>query len=144
MNHPPRLAHLLTVPVLVSRLSPTCAAAHGIEDDYADERVETAMRGPLRTRLLDATWAALRASTSRPGDDELVEKVARSMAARPLRRAKAAAVTPGWSAFLLQVDVDAGVAGDAARRALESDAGRRAADEGIAEAGRFLAREMMR
>ncbi|NPC86378.1 hypothetical protein HPC49_50355, partial [Pyxidicoccus fallax] len=53
-------------------------------------------------------------------------------------------LNPAWSAFLILVDLEVGTVSDAARRVMETDEGRRRGEEGLAEAGRFLAAELTR
>lgn len=144
MNHPPRLGHLATRAVIAARLAPTYAKAHNVDDAEAREQLERALKGALWEQLLDATWSALVGGTKRLSEEALLEKVAGTLKERPLRPGRAAAVTPGWSAFLVLADLEAGTAGDAARRVMESPEGQRKAAEGIAEIGQFLARELTR
>ena len=144
MNHPPRLAHLATRAVLAAKLAPTYATAHNVDDDEAREQLERALRGSLWERLLDATWEAMLGDTKRLSDEALVEKVAGTLKDRPLKPGRPAALSPAWSAFLVLADLEAGTASDAARRVLESAEGQRKAAEGLAEVGRFLAKELTR
>jgi len=144
MNHPPRLGHLATRAVIAARLGPTYAKAHAVDEDEAREQMERALQGALWERLLDATWAAMLGGTKRLTEDGLLEKVAATLKDRPLRPGRAAPPGPAWSAFLVLADLEAGTASDAARRVLESPEGQRRAEEGLAEAGRFLAAELTR
>lgn len=144
MNHPPRLGHLATRAVIAARLAPTYAKAHNVSDDEAREQLERALKGALWERLLDATWAAMLGGTKRLTEDGLLEKVAVTLKDRPLRQGRTATLNPGWSAFLVLADLEAGTASDAARRVLESPEGQKKAEEGIAEVGRFLAAELTR
>jgi hypothetical protein len=138
--HPPRLSHLLTRAELVARLTATYAKAHEVDEEVAAEVLDRALRGPLREQLLDAIWNALQVGTSRLGDDRLLDKVARAMTDAP-RRSKAAVITPALGAALIRIDLEAGEAGESARRLLERKEGKAAADAGLAELGAFLARE---
>jgi len=144
MSHPPRLGHLATRAVIAARLAPTYAKAHAVDEDEAREQLERALRGAFWERLLDATWAAMLGQTRRLTEDGLLEKVAATLKDRPLRPGRAAPVGPAWSAFLVLAGLEAGTASDSARRVLESPEGRRRAEEGIAEAGRYLAAELTR
>lgn len=144
MNHPPRLAHLATRAVIAARLAPTYALAHNVDDDEAREQMERALKGSLWERLLDATWEAMLGGTKRLSDEALVEKVAGTLKDRPLKPGRPATLGPAWSAFLVLADLEAGTASDAARRVLESAEGQRKAAEGLAEVGRFLAKELTR
>ena len=144
MRYPPRLSHLATRAVVVAKLAPSYARAHAVEDDEARTRLSAALSGALLEDLLEATWAALLGGSKRLSEEGLLEKVARSLGDRPLRPGRVAAPTPGWSAFLVLADLAAGTASDAARRLMETDAGRARARAGLDEAGAFLARELTR
>jgi hypothetical protein len=144
MNHPPRLAHLATRAVIAARLAPTYALAHNVDDDEALQQLERALKGPLWERLLDSAWEAMLGDTKRLSEEALVEKVAGTLKDRPLKLGRAATLTPAWSAFLVLADLEAGTASDAARRLLESAEGQRRAAEGLAEVGRYLAKELTR
>ena len=53
-------------------------------------------------------------------------------------------MNPAFSAFLLVIDLEAGMASDAARKVLESPQGTAMKQQGLIEAGRFLADELAR
>src|SRR5262249_20720605 len=142
MRYPPRLAHLATRAVVVAKLWPTFAAAHQLDEDDARARLDAALRGSLLEELLAHTWNAMRVKHRRLDDATLLQKVADSLAERPLRPGRTAKLNPQWSAFLLLSDLQAGTASDAARRALETESGRKASLDGLAEAGRHLADEL--
>lgn len=144
MRFPPRLAHLATRSVVVARLTPTYADAHQIDEDEARQRLESAIQGPLLEDLLAETWASMKGDTKRLTDEGLLEKVAATLKDRPLKPGKKVEVTPGWSAFMILVDLAFGTASDAARRVMETDEGRRRAHAGVREVGGFLARELTR
>ncbi|MBU8896229.1 hypothetical protein DRW03_06455 [Corallococcus sp. H22C18031201] len=144
MPYPPRLAHLATRAVVVAKLAPTFATAHHIDDEEAAQRLSSALAGRLLPALLDSAWSAMRGTAKRLNDDGLLEKVAATLGDRPMRPGRVATLSPAWSAFLVVADLEAGTASEAARRVMETDAGRQRADEGLAEAGRFLAKELTR
>ncbi len=141
---PPRLGHLATRKVVAARLAPTFAEVHRVDTEEALDRLERALAGTLWEELLEATWKALTAGRKRLDDEGLLEKVAHSLKERPQRLGKRAPLTPGLSAFLLRLDLEAGTASDMARRALETPEGQRRAKEGLAEAGAHLATELTR
>ncbi len=143
-TYPPRLGHLATRAVVVAKLAPTYAQAHRLDDEEAAQRISAALSGRLLPQLLEATWEALKGKTKRLNEEGLLEKVATTLSERPLRPGRAAPLTPAWSAFLVVADLEAGTASDAARRVMESEEGRKRAQEGLAEAGRFLAAELTR
>lgn len=144
MSFPPRLAHLATRAVVVAKLTPTYSRAHQLDEEEARGRLEAALRGALLTRLLEATWSAMLGKSRRLDEEGLLEKVATTLKDRPLRPGRVAALGPAWSAFLVLLDLEAGTAGDAVRRVLEGEQGRKMAAEGLLEAGRFLAAELTR
>ncbi len=143
MNFPPRLTHLATLKIVVAKLIPTFAQAHRIDENEAQERLMAALRGPLFDRLMEETWAVLTSDTKRLNEDGLLEKIAKSLK-NPYRASKPAEVTPGWSAFMVLADLEAGTATDAARRLLETDEGKRRVDAGVREVAAYLAKELTR
>ncbi|WP_342375986.1 hypothetical protein NVS55_32595 [Myxococcus stipitatus] len=144
MSYPPRLSHLATRAVVVAKLVPTYAQAHRLDEEEAAQRLSSALSGKLLPALLEAAWTAMQGKTKRLNEDGLLEKVATTLSERPLRPGRVAPMTPSWSAFLVLTDLEAGTASDAARRVMESEEGRRRGNEGLAEAGRFLAAELTR
>lgn len=144
MRFPSRLAHLATRAVVVAKLVPTYANAHNLEEEEAASRIDTALRGPLLEDLLAATWTAMLGGTKRLNEEGLLEKIAKTLQDRPLRPGRPAELTPGWSAFMIQIDVVVGTVGDAAARMMEGEQGRKMAALGTAEAGAFLAKELTR
>lgn len=144
MQYPPRLAHLATRAVVTAKLFPTYAATHQVDDDEAVLRVSRALQGPLLDDLLAAAWTELLGGKKKLTDEGLLEKVAQALKERPQRPGKVAPVDPAWSAFLVAIDVHAGLASDSARRVLESEQGAQALGRGVAAAGAHLARELLR
>ena len=144
MRYPPRLAHLATRAVVVAKLVPTYAAAHGLDDEEARTRLDASLSGSLLEDLLAATWMALLGGTKRLEEEGLLEKVAKSLKDRPLRPGRTVETTASWSAFLVLADLSAGTASEAARRLMETDAGQTRARAGLMEVGAFLARELTR
>jgi hypothetical protein len=148
MRFPPRLGHLATRRVVAAKLWPTFAEMHDIDEQEALQRLERALAGRLWEDLLEATWSALleknKNRKKRLDEDALLEKVAGALKERPFRAGRVAKPTPALSAFLVLADLEAGTLSDAARRALETPAGRQRTTEGLAEAGRFLADELTR
>jgi len=144
MRYPPRLAHLATRSVVVAKLWPTFAAAHQLEEEEARTRLEAALQGPLLEELLAHAWNAMQAKRRRLDEAALLQKVADGLAERPLRPGRTAKLSAQWSAFLLLADLQAGTASETARRALETESGRKASFEGLVQAGRHLADELTR
>jgi hypothetical protein len=144
MSYPPRLSHLATRAVLVARLRPVFAEAHNLSDEEADQRLAAALSGSLLQEVLSYTWDELKNMRARLSEAEVLDRVAKSLAPRPLRPGRKAEVTRSWSAFFVLADIEAGIASEAARRALQSEEGQRMALEGLREAGRYLAAELLR
>jgi len=144
MTYPPRLSHLATRAVLVAKLRPAFAEAHGLGDEEATQRLDAALSGPLLTELLEATWSAMKGMKPRLSEGELLDRAAETLGDRPLRPGRKPKASPAWSAFFVLADIQAGIASDAARRVMESEQGRRMAAEGLAEAGRHIAAELLR
>jgi len=144
MRYPARLAHLATRAVVAAKLAPTFAEAHHLDHDEAVTRLQTALSGPLLDDLLASTWQALLGGTKKLDEEGLLEKVARSLADRPMRPGRVAPLTADLSAFLLLADLAAGTASDAAGRVIETDAGKARARAGLQAAGQHLARELTR
>jgi hypothetical protein len=144
MRFPPRLGHLATRPVVAAKLRPTYAQTHQIDEEEAEQRLSQALRGPLWEDLLALTWECLQGKTQRLNEEGLLEKVAQALKDRPLRPGRVVEPTPALSAFWVLLDLEAGTASEVARRVLESPEGRKHVQMGLAEAGRFLAGELIR
>jgi len=142
VRYPSRLGHLATRPVVVNRLVPTYALAHEIDEEEAAQRLSRAIDGRIWEDLLAAAWEAMKSRTKRLDEQKLLEKVASTLEDRPLRYGKAVEATPAWSAFMMLLDLEIGTAGDAARKVMESEQGRKMVNAGLAEAGLFLALEL--
>jgi hypothetical protein len=142
MNYPPRLGHLATRPVVVAKLVPTYARAHQIDEEEASQRLTRALAGRIWEELLSATWQAMKGKVKRLDEERLLDKVATTLQDRPLRRGKAVDTNPAWSAFMMMLDLEIGTAGDAARRVMETEQGRKMMAGGMTEAGGFLATEL--
>jgi hypothetical protein len=144
MTYPRRLSHLATRAVLGAKLRPAFAEAHGFGDEEAAQRLEAALSGPLLNDLLEAAWLAMKGMKPRLSEAELLDRTAETLADRPLRPGRKPKTNPAWSAFFVLADIQAGIASEAARRVMESEQGRRMAAEGLAEAGRHIAAELLR
>ena len=142
--YPPRLSHLATRAVIGAKLRRAFADAHALSDDEALDRLEKALSSSLLTELLSAVWAAMKELRSRLSEAELLDRVAQTLADRPLRPGRKVAITPTWSAFFLLADIRANVASDAASRVMETEQGSKMAAAGLAEAGRYVAAELLR
>lgn len=130
--------------MVVTKLLPTYAEAHGLDDEEAVSRLTEALSGDLLDELLAAAWEAIKAKSPRLSDSERLDRIAESLGNRPLRPGRRAAVSPGWSAFFILADLRVGTATEAARRALETERGRQMSAAGIAEVGGHLAAELLK
>jgi hypothetical protein len=144
MRFPPRLAHLATRSVVVSKLVPSFALAHRVEDDEATDRLDSALRGPLLDDLLEATWNQLQVAAKRPDEERLLEKIALALKDRPNRPGKPVESGADLAAFWILADVEAGTASDSARKLMETDAGKQRGAQGLVAAARLLAAELTR
>ena len=144
MSYPPRLGHLVTRAVMAARLRPTFAGSHEIDEEEAQERLERALSGRLWELLLETTWDALNDKKRKSDPDAVLERVAGTLKDRPLKPGRIAKQNPAFSAFLVLIDLEAGTASDAARKVLESAQGEAMKQQGLAEAGRFLANELVK
>lgn len=142
--HPRRLAHLATRPIVVSRLAPMFAHIHEIDDEEAAQRLTRALAGNLLSELLDAAWAGLVELKKAKDDEALLEKLAKALAKHPYRHGRVIEPDAAWSAFLLRIDLEAGMAGQAAQRMMDAPEGKKMAAAGLATAGRYLAAELIR
>jgi hypothetical protein len=122
--------------------TPRYAQAHQIDEQEASQRLTRALSGALWEDLLAATWEAMKGRVKRLDELQLLEKVATTLEERPLRYGRALETNPAWSAFMMVLDLEIGTAGDAARRVMESEQGRKMIAAGLAEAGQFLATEL--
>jgi len=144
VKFPPRLGHLATRSVVVAKLVPTYANAHQIDEEEAAQRLARALAGGLWEEVLAATWTAMKGKTKRLTEEGLLEKVATTLKERPLRLGKKLEPNAAWSAFMMQLDLEIGTAGDAARRVMETSQGRQMVAAGLVEVGTFLAAELTR
>lgn len=144
MPYPPRLSHLATRNVVIAKLMPTYAKAHNLDEGEAMERLRLALAGALLPTLLEEAWSYMQGQTKRLTDDGLLEKVAKTLQDRPEKPGRVAELTPGWSAFLVLADLEAGIASDAARQVMQSPEGQKRARAGLAEVGQHLAKELSR
>lgn len=127
---------------MVNRLVPTYANAHQIDEQEAAQRLERAIAGRIWEDLLAATWEAMKSRAKRLDEQKLLEKVFATLEDRPLRYGRVVETNPAWSAFMMLLDLEIGTAGDAARKVMESEQGRKMISAGLAEAGAFLATEL--
>jgi len=143
-GYPPRLSHLATRAVLGAKLRRAFADANALSDEEALDRLEKALSSSLLAELLSAVWAAMKELKPRLSEAQLLDRVAQTLADRPLRPGRKVAIGPTWSAFFLLSDIRANIASEAARRVMETEQGSKMAAAGLSEAGRYLAAELLR
>jgi hypothetical protein len=140
-----RLPHVLPPKDLVRLLAPTYAAARGVDEEEAAERLTRALAAPA---TLDAVYGglseALRAAQGpRTSEDQLMDRLSAGVVARR-GRARAAAGTAAISAALVRLDLEIGLAPDAMRDTLASPRGKALLDEGLRALGTHLVKDLLR
>jgi hypothetical protein len=139
VRYPQRFSHLVTRSVAVAKLTPTAAASSGVDDEVAEERLQRGLKGALHEELLAACWQHLAKGRQ---EEEVLDSVAAVLKKRGEKPGKVVPSTQGWNAFLVLVDVRGGTATGAAQKLLESEPGKKMADAGLVEVGKFLASEL--
>lgn len=140
-----RLPHVLPQRDLVLLLAPTYAAARGVDEEEAGERLAQALAVPaaledLYRGISDALHAVKGPRTSA---DQLVDKLSAGVLARRAR-AKPAPATPAISAVLVRLDVEIGLVADAMRATLATPRGKALLDEGLRSLGAHLVKDLLR
>lgn len=140
-----RLPHVLTQKDLVLILAPTYAAARGVDEEEAQDRLARALAVPA---ALDDVYRgiseALRAAQGpRTSEDQLVDKLSAGVLARRAR-AKAAPGNAAISAVLVRLDVELGLAPEAMRATLASPRGKALLDEGLRALGAHVVKDLLR
>lgn len=140
-----RLPHVVTRADLVTMLAPTYAAARGVDEEEAAQRLAQALgaRGVLDD-LLSALSAGLRdARGPRTDEDALLDRLSAGVQARR-GRVRAAPDSPGLSAVLVRLDLEIGVAPETMRATLATPRGAAMLQEGLAALGRHLVKELLK
>lgn len=140
-----RLPHVVTGRDLVVLLAPTYAAARGVDEEEAMERLTRALqaRGALDDLYRGLSSALAAAKGPRTSEDALVDKLSAGVAARRAR-VRAAPVTPAIAAVLVRLDLEIGLAADAMRETLATPRARALLDEGLHALGAHLLRGLMK
>src|SRR5687767_5777097 len=77
---PPRVSHLMPLPVLAEQLSPSYAKAHNrLPDEVYDEVKSGMLEGRLQQPLLDAIWSSMKRLRPRLDDAAMLERLAKAM-----------------------------------------------------------------
>ena len=139
----PRLPHVLPRKDLVTVLAPTYAAARGVDEEEAAERLDQALAIPAALddvyRGISAALAA--AQGPRTTEDGLVDRLSQGVAARRAR-VKPLAATPAVAAVLVRLDLEVGLAAEAMRATLQTPKARALLDEGLRAIGAHLVKEL--
>lgn len=140
-----RLPGVLPRKDLVRLLVPTYAAARGVDEEEAAERLARALAGPAP---LDELYAGLSealrdAQGPRTSEDALMDRLSAGVVARR-GLARAAPVTPAVSAALIRLDLEIGIAPESMRATLAAGPGRAMLDEGLRALGAHLVKELLR
>ncbi len=140
-----RLPHVVTRADLVTILASTYAAARGVDDEEAADRLSQALSVPA---ALDDLYAALstglrEAKGPRTTDDSLLDRLSAGVQARR-GRVRAAPDSPGLAAVLVRLDLEIGVAPEPMRATLATPRGRAMLEEGLAALGRHLVKELLK
>lgn len=142
---PKRLAHVLTRADWPHLLAKTYAAAHSIDEDIAQERLERAVQGEALLKHLygGLALALLQAKGPRTSEDQLVDKLSKGVEER---RSKVRVLrnSPAVSAALVRVDLEIGHAPEMMRDALASPKGAPLMEQGFLEIGAFLLKELVK
>lgn len=141
----PRLPHVLPRKDLVTVLAPTYAAARGLDEEEAAERLAQALAVPA---ALDDVYRGISAALAdalgpRTDEDALVDRLSKGVAARR-GRVRPLAVTPAVAAVLVRLDLEIGVAAEAMRATLQTPKARALVDEGLRAIGAHLLKELAR
>lgn len=140
-----RLPHVLPRKDLVALLAPTYAAARGVDEAEAAERLDRALAVPgALDDLYRGVSEALRdAQGPRTREDALMDKLSAGVDARRYR-ARAAEATPAVAAVLVRLDLEIGLAAEAMRATLATPRARALLDEGLRALGKHLVKELLR
>jgi hypothetical protein len=140
-----RLPHVVTRADLVTMLVPTYAAARGVDDEEAADRLGQALAvHGVADELYAALSAALRdAKGPRTDADALLDRLSSAVQVRR-GRTRAAPDSPALAAVMVRLDLEIGIAPEPMRETLASPRGRAVLEGGMAELGRHLVKELLR
>ncbi|HET9594872.1 MAG TPA: hypothetical protein VFP65_04780 [Anaeromyxobacteraceae bacterium] len=141
----PRVPHLFPARTLARVLTPTYAEAMGVDEEEAHERLGQALGA--RGVLDDLHRGISRGLEARKGPrttpDALLDKVSAGLQARA-GRVRAAPSSPGISAVLVRLNLEIGLAPEPMRATLATSRGAAALEQGLAELGTHLVKELAR
>lgn len=141
----PRLPHVLTPRDLVVLLAPTYAAARGVDEDEASERLRRALAAPA---ALDDLYRGISAALAeakgpRTSEDALVDKLSAGVVARRAR-AKPLKADAAVSAVLVRLDLEAGLVPEAMRETLATPRAQALLEAGLRALGAHLVKGLLR
>ena len=144
---PPRVSHLMPLPVIADLLSPTYAKAHNRMPEEVYDEVKSGIAGAqLHQPILDAVWEAMKKRKPRLDEAVLLERLAKAMAkggTGPRWAAASDMVAEKMTALFAFVDVNVGRASETARAALETERGRAMLQKSVDTAGDWLAMRLL-
>jgi len=140
-----RLPHVLTRADLALAVAPTYAAALGVDEEEARERIGRALEQPeVAEDLYRGVSAGLRdVQGPRTSEDALVDKLSQGVQKRRAR-VRAAEATPALSAVMVRMNLAIGMAPEQMRAPLSTDKGRQLLEDGLHSLGRHLVKELLK
>jgi hypothetical protein len=140
----PRLPHILPPRKLARLLVPTYAAAAGVDEDEALERLGQALEN---RGLADDLYRGLSSALAdrqgpRTPTDRLLDRLSAGVEARAGR--VRAASTSGLPAVVVRVNLELGLAPEGMRATLSSARGAAALEEGLRALGAHIVKELLR
>lgn len=141
----PRLPHVFPKKDLVMVLAPTYAAARGVDEEEAAERLDQALAIPAALDdLYRGLSEALRdAQGPRRSEDAVMDKLSQGVGARRAR-VKAAPATPAVAAVLVRLDLEIGLAAEPMRATLATPKAKALLEEGLRALGAHIVKELAR
>lgn len=141
---PRRLPHVIPPKVLVALLAPTYAAARGVDEEEAGERLAQALAAAaaLEDVYRGLAEALEEARGPRTQQDALLDRLSAGVVAHG--RPRAAEVTPAVAAALVRLDLEIGLAAEAMRSTLETPRARALVREGLRALGALAVKELLR
>lgn len=141
----PRLPHVLPPADMAQALLDTYTDALGVDDEEALDRLGRAFDRP---ELLDGFYRAISAALVatqglKASSDAVIDKLRKGVQKRQ-GRVKAVADHPAVAAVLVWINLEAGVAPEKMREALQTDKGRRLIEDGLSRLGAHLAAELLK
>ncbi len=141
----PRLPHLLPPRTLARLLVPTYAAAAGVDEDEAGERLLRALESPDVAGDLYRVISAALAEKQGPRTqaDRLLDRLSAGVAARA-GRVRAAPASAGLSAVVVRLHLALGLAPEGMRATLSSPRGAAVLEEGLRALGAHVVKELLK